>query len=90
MNKTRLSSKGQVIIPKTSRDTHHWEVGQELVVIDTEEGVLLKPLRPVPDATLDELAGCLKYTGPAKTLEDMEQAIRTGANQVRDESDDKY
>lgn len=90
MNKTRLSSKGQVIIPKSSRDAHHWEAGQELVVIDTEEGVLLKPARPVPSATLKELVGCLRYPGPAKTLEEMEEAIRKGANQVREESDDKY
>ncbi|NOZ11970.1 MAG: AbrB family transcriptional regulator [Gammaproteobacteria bacterium] len=90
MNKTRLSSKGQVIIPKSSRNSHHWEIGQELVVIDTEEGVLLKPVQPVPPATLDELAGCLSYAGPAKSLEEMEQAIARGANQIREDSDDKY
>lgn len=90
MSKTRLSSKGQVIIPKSSRDTHHWEAGQELEVIDTDEGVLLKPARPVRPASLDELAGCLKYTGPAKTLEDMERAIEKGANQVREDTDDQY
>jgi AbrB family looped-hinge helix DNA binding protein len=90
MNKTRLSSKGQVIIPKSSRDAHRWETGQELVVIDTDEGILLKPARPIPAASLKELAGCLKYTGPAKSLEEMEEAIRTGANQVREEPDDQY
>jgi AbrB family looped-hinge helix DNA binding protein len=90
MNKTRLSSKGQVIIPKSSRDTHHWEAGQELVVLDTEEGVLLKPVRPAPHATLDELAGCLPCKGPTKSLEEMEQAIRKRANQIREESDDQY
>jgi len=90
MAKTRLSSKGQVIIPKSSRDTHHWEVGQELVVIDTEEGVLLKPARPFPVATLDELAGCLRYRGPAKSLDEMEGAIQQGANQIRDDPDDQY
>lgn len=90
MNKTRLSSKGQVIIPKSSRLAHHWEAGQELVVVDTDEGVLLKPARPVPLATLDELAGCLNYPGPAKSLEEMEQAIQRGANQIREESDDQY
>ena len=79
-----------MIIPKASRVSHHWEAGQELVVIDTEEGVLLKPARPVPPATLDELAGCLSYAGPAKSLEDMEQAIARGANQIREESDDQY
>jgi AbrB family looped-hinge helix DNA binding protein len=90
MNKTRLSSKGQVIIPKSSRDTHHWEAGQELVVIDTDEGVLLKPARTVAPASLEELAGCLKYTGPARTLEDMERAIQQGAQQIREEADDQY
>lgn len=90
MNKTRLSSKGQVIIPKSSRDSHHWEAGQELVVIDTEEGVLLKPVQPAPLATLEELAGCLSYTGSAKSLKEMEQAIERGANQIREESDDQY
>ncbi len=82
MNKTRLSSKGQVIIPKSSRNAHHWEAGQELVVIDTEEGVLLKPVQPVPPATLEELAGCLDYTGPAKSLEEMEQAIKANSRSV--------
>lgn len=90
MTKTRLSSKGQVIIPKSSRQAHHWEAGQELVVIDTDEGVLLKPVKPVPPATLDELAGCLSYSGSARTLEEMEQAIAQGANQVRDDADDQY
>ena len=28
--------------------------------------------------TLDEVAGCLRYTGPAKTLDDMQQAIEEG------------
>ena len=81
MANTRLSSKGQVIIPRSYLDAHHWKAGQELVVIDTEEGVLLKPARPFPPVTLDELVGCLRYSGSANSLEKMEQAIKQGANQ---------
>ena len=33
METTRLSSKGQVIIPKTLRDAHHWLAGQEFIAI---------------------------------------------------------
>ena len=33
METTRLSSKGQVIIPKRLRDAHHWLAGQELIAI---------------------------------------------------------
>ena len=43
---TRLSSKGQVIIPKKLRDAYHWLAGQELVEIATDDGVLLKPKQP--------------------------------------------
>lgn len=46
MEITKLSSEGQVIIPKFLREAHHWEVGQELIAIDTGDGILLKPKKP--------------------------------------------
>lgn len=79
MTKTRLSSKGQVIIPAQIRAAHQWEAGQELTVVDAGDGVLLKPESPFAQSSLDELAACLYYAGPAKTLEQMEDAIRQGA-----------
>lgn len=78
METTRLSSKGQVIIPKTLRDAHHWLAGQELIAIDTGDGILLKPKQPFPETKLENVAGCLPYQGEAKTLEEIEDAIRQG------------
>lgn len=78
MNTTKLSSKGQVIIPKPLRVEHHWETGQELVVINLDDGILLKPKTPFPETTIDEVASLLKYAGKTKSLEDMELAIRKG------------
>ena len=78
MDITKLSSKGQVIIPKHFRDAHRWEPGQELVVIDTGDGVLLKPKVPFKETTIKDVACCLKYTGKPKTIEDMERAIEQG------------
>jgi len=75
---TKLSSKGQVIIPKPLRSAHHWETGQELVVIDMGDGILLKPKTPFPESSIKDVASCLRYDGKAKTLEDMEDAIKTG------------
>ncbi|MCU0567567.1 MAG: AbrB family transcriptional regulator [Oculatellaceae cyanobacterium Prado106] len=57
---------------------HHWAEGQELVVMDVGDGILLKPKNPFPPTTLDQVAGCLNYQGPPKTLEEMEDAIRQG------------
>ena len=76
MNTTKLSSKGQVIIPKPIRTAHHWESGQDLIVIDTGDGVLLKPKMPFKETTIEDVASCLKYSGEAKTLKEMEQAIK--------------
>jgi len=41
METTKLSSKGQITIPKWLRDAYRWETGLEFVVIDTGDGVLL-------------------------------------------------
>ena len=78
METTRLSSKGQVIIPKPLRSAHHWETGQELVVIDMGDGILLKPKTPFPESNIQEVASCLRYTGKTKTIEEMEDAIKKG------------
>ena len=78
MNTTKLSSKGQVIIPKPLRNAHHWEVGQELIVVDLGDGILLKPKTPFPVSDIDDVASCLKFKGKAKTLDDMELAIKKG------------
>jgi hypothetical protein len=53
-------------------------VGQELEVIYVGAGILLKPKIPFKESTLDDVAGCLKFTGKAKTLEEMEAGITEG------------
>lgn len=76
METTKLSSKGQIIIPKWLRDAYRWEAGLEFVVIDTGEGVLLKPIHPFPPTTVDDVAGSLPHTGGARTVEQMDDDLR--------------
>ena len=79
---TKMSSKGQVIIPKPLRDALKWQPGLKLQVIDTGNGVLLRPAKHFLETSLQEVAGCLKYPGKAKTLADMKDAMRKGAQKV--------
>ena len=79
METTKLSSKGQVIIPKPLRTAHRWTTGQELVAIDVGDGVLLKPKSPFSEKTIDEVASSLKYEGATVSLEEMAAAIAKGA-----------
>lgn len=81
MEITKLSNEGQVIIPEELRKAYGWEVGQELILIAIGDGILLKPKKPFPETTLDDVAGCLKYQGIPKTLEDMDDAICQGVKE---------
>ena len=73
---TTVSTKGQVILPKSIRDRLHWEPGTRLVVEQTEAGVLLRPKRAIFAPTRQEdVFRCLAYAGKPKSLEEMEAAI---------------
>jgi AbrB family looped-hinge helix DNA binding protein len=78
METIRLSSKGQVIIPKSVRNHYQWAPGQELQVLDTDDGVLLRTRKPFEETALADVAGILAYRGKPKTLDDMAAAIRHG------------
>jgi AbrB family looped-hinge helix DNA binding protein len=75
METTRLSSKGQVIIPKALRSTHRWEAGLELMVIDTGDGLLLKPKAPFAASELSEVAGMFKGKVAPLTDKEVEAAL---------------
>ena len=75
METTLLSSKGQVIIPKTIRSNHHWKPGTRFVVEDVQGGVLLKPLNCFAATDLQSGLGCVGYKGVAKSLDEMQAAI---------------
>lgn len=75
METTRLSSKGQVIIPKALRKTHRWEPGQELMVIDTGDGILLKPKAPFAATELADVAGMFSTAVRRRTDAEIRAAL---------------
>lgn len=75
METTKLSSKGQIIVPKSLRETHHWKPGQEFVVMDTDEGILLKPKQAFKPTKLEDIANRPPYQGKPKTIEQMNAAV---------------
>jgi AbrB family looped-hinge helix DNA binding protein len=75
METTKLSSKGQVIIPKAFRSSHDWQPGLELLVIDTGDGLLLKPKAPFAAAELAQVAGLFKDKVSPRTDEEIKAAL---------------
>ncbi len=72
---TKVSTKGQVVLPKAIRDKHAWKSGTRLIVEDRPDGVLLKPIEEKKKLTIDDFAGIVKYKGPPKSVEEMNAAI---------------
>jgi AbrB family looped-hinge helix DNA binding protein len=84
MDTTRLSSKGQIILPKTVREAHHWAPGTDFLVEDTGDGVLLRPIKTGQPTRLEDVVGCLPVKGSPRSIEDMDAAI---AAELRDRRD---
>ena len=81
MEKTRLSKKGQVVIPKSIRMLYGWEPGNEFFIENTGDGIRLRPIKPCKETKIEDVIGCLGYKGPRKSLRDMESAIAKGAKE---------
>jgi AbrB family looped-hinge helix DNA binding protein len=75
METTRLSTKGQIILPKGIRVSRAWGPGTEFTVEETGDGILLRPAAHFPDANLEEVAGCLRSKSKSKTSAQMRSAI---------------
>ena len=79
----RLSTKGQLVVPREIRERHGWSAGVELVFEDSGDRVVLREVHEIPETRLEDLIGCTGYRGPAKTLEEMEAGIAEGARKSR-------
>ena len=86
MNTARLSSKGQVVIPTALRTARAWKAGTRFEVIDTAEGVLLKPLgaaSPFAPTRIEDVFGMARSEGPARSVAQMNAAVAAEAARRR-------
>jgi AbrB family looped-hinge helix DNA binding protein len=82
---TRVSGKGQVVLPKAVRDLKAWPPGTDLEVIDAGDGVILRPRRSKTLTAAEAIADfrrIYRYDGPPVSLEQMREdagEVATGA-----------
>ncbi len=56
--------------------------------LSTKRQSVPKAVRNLPKTTLNDILGCLKYSGPAKTLEEMDVGIAEGLEKPTKPRDD--
>lgn len=71
METVKVSSKGQIVIPKSLRESHHIQTGDVLMVSSFQGELRLKPIPPAPEISLESVAGMLQKPG-RKKLSDAE------------------
>lgn len=64
MDRTVVSTKGQVALPKEIREKRHWTAGTTLVVEDRPDGVLLRAEGRKKSGSILDLPGVLKIWRP--------------------------
>jgi AbrB family looped-hinge helix DNA binding protein len=73
-----MSTKGQVVILRELREHLGCGEGTRLEIVSQAGGVVIRPVRSSPETKVEDLLGLLKYAGPPKTIEAMNEAIARG------------
>ena len=74
MIESAITSKGQTTLPKVVRDALGVRSGDRVRYVIFGDKVRILPVCPV-----NRLFGVLQHTGPAVTLDEMEQAVISGS-----------
>ncbi|MCO5163234.1 MAG: AbrB/MazE/SpoVT family DNA-binding domain-containing protein [Mesorhizobium sp.] len=82
--RARISSKGQLVLPKAVRDEFGLGPGSEVDIESVGGSIILKPIarKRRKQYTIDEVAGFLKYDGPPVSIRDMDRAIEEEARRM--------
>lgn len=78
----RVSSKGQIVIPKEVREAFHWQIGSELTLVATNDGVMLHSKTAQTKHPASSLRGFLKYTGNAITTEQLCRPVELADDRI--------
>lgn len=78
---TKMTSKGQVVIPEEIREYMHLESGVKFIVMATSDSIIFKKVTPIPQKDIKHLlkasqAVAKKYKFKEKDIPDIISAVR--------------
>jgi AbrB family looped-hinge helix DNA binding protein len=85
MDIARISSKGQIVIPKSLRDSHRIRTGDRFIVSSVGDELRLRPVSGIDQVSLDSVAGML-HDASRRKLGDADVEARIGARLLEDDN----
>lgn len=82
---SRISTKGQLVVPKELRDRHGWKPGSRIEFVDRGGVIALRIIpedradAPTPQEVFARLAALNPYRGPRISDEEMDDIIQAAA-----------
>jgi AbrB family looped-hinge helix DNA binding protein len=77
VEKVTISSKGQVVIPKSLRESHHIRTGDQFIVSGVGGELRFRPAPVIDKVDLESVAGMLRHAVREKLGDaDIEERIR--------------
>ena len=86
MERSRISSRGQILIPQRIRDCHGWKRGAELWVTEDGDGVRIESVHQVQQSktlAADDVFGCLRHKGKTMPISRLAARVKLGKTEFR-------
>lgn len=76
---TKMSSRGQIVVPKNIRDSLHLKAGERFMIFANGDTLILKKIQKPRDVDIDEMFAKSQRLAKEKGLkpEDVEKAIQS-------------
>ncbi|MEE8349331.1 MAG: AbrB/MazE/SpoVT family DNA-binding domain-containing protein [Acidobacteriota bacterium] len=80
---TKMSSKGQIVIPENIRDRLGLKPGEQFVVVGEDDVVILKKITPLSMADFDELINSARQQAKKAAMKRSDISAAVGATRGR-------
>ena len=89
---TKISTKGQLVVPKSIRDRLHWNIGDAIEIVEHDAAITLRAVPPAKKGltateAMARLRKELPYTGPRISDDDIQNAVMDMAGRSHDAED---
>jgi bifunctional DNA-binding transcriptional regulator/antitoxin component of YhaV-PrlF toxin-antitoxin module len=85
MVRVHISDEGEITLPQELLKCLGWSEGTKIEVESQDGFVVLHAVRPIARTTVDDVLGCIPYSGPPVSIEEMDVGVTEAARRMWDD-----